>query len=578
MSQPVLLAIDNDEKLLGDIERELRDRYARHYQVVCVRSPAEARVHLADFAASGVEVALVLAGRSTAEVPASALLAEVRQFHPRAKRVLVVAFGDWGQKGVGDEIFEGVADGRFDHYVLRPADPPDELFHQTISSMLLEWGEANRAAPHTVHIVGESWTGRAYELREALKQCAVVHNFCLADSDEGRALIAAAPEGAQLPLMVLPNGMVLENPSNAEVAMATGGAVNPERVDFDVIIVGAGPAGLSAAVYGASEGFRTLVVDKGGIGGQATSSPLIRNYLGFPRGISGRQLAQSAYSQAWVFGAEFVFMQSVTELARKNDQFVVTLSDSGPVRCSAVILATGARYRRLDVPSLEALIGAGVFYGGPTSDASALTGRDVFIVGGANSAGQAALHLARYARTVTLVVRANSLRTGMSEYLVRQIEATDNIKTRLGCQVVGGGGDGRLERLVLANIGAQTEDAVEANALFLLIGAQPNTDWLPADIERDKQGFVLTGADVSQRRALPLDRSPFLLETSMPGIFAVGDVRHGAVKRVASAVGEGSIAIQFLHQLFAAEQRQPRGRSKENPSTLPALRSVGLGV
>ena len=241
MGQPVLLAIDDDVNLLGDIERELHDRYARHYQVVCVRSPAEARAHLADFAASGVEVALVLAGRSTAEVPASELLAEVRKVHPRAKRALVVAFGDWGEKAVGDEIFEGVADGRFDHYVLRPADSPDELFHQTISSMLLEWWEANRAAPHTVHIVGESWTGRAYELREALKQCAVVHNFCLADSDEGRALVAAAPEGAELPLVVFPNGMVLENPSNAEVAMAAGGAVNPERMDFDVIIVGPVP-------------------------------------------------------------------------------------------------------------------------------------------------------------------------------------------------------------------------------------------------------------------------------------------------------------------------------------------------
>jgi len=320
-------------------------------------------------------------------------------------------------------------------------------------------------------------------------------------------------------------------------------------------------------VYGASEGFRTLVVDKGGIGGQATSSSLIRNYLGFPRGISGRQLAQSAYNQAWVFGAEFVFMQSVTGLARDRDQLVVALPDSGPVRCSAVILAMGARYRRLDVPSLEALIGAGVFYGSPTSEASALAGRDVFIVGGANSAGQAALHLARYARTVTLVVRADSLRAGMSEYLVRQIEATDNIQARLGCQVVGGGGDGRLEHLVLRDIGSQTEAAVEASALFLLIGAQPNSDWLPPDIERDEQGFVLTGADVSQRRAWPLDRSPFLLETSMPGVFAAGDVRRGGAKRVASAVGEGSIAIQFLHQLFAVEHRHARGRSKEHPST-----------
>jgi thioredoxin reductase (NADPH) len=559
---PVLLAIDDDVALLGDIERELRDRYARHYQVVCVRTPAEMRAQLAAFAASGVEVALVLAARSIAGASSSELLADVRKLHPRAKRALVVAFGDWGQKTVGDEIFEGVADGRFDHYVLRPGESPDELFHQTISSMLLEWWDANRISPNTVHIVGESWTGRAHELREALKQCAMVHNFCLADSDEGRALVAAAPAGAELPLVVFPNGIVLENPSNAEVAVAAGGAVNPERRDFDVIIVGGGPAGLSAAVYAASEGFSTLVVDKGGVGGQATSSSLIRNYLGFPRGISGRQLAQSAYNQAWVFGAEFVFMQPVTGLVRDGDQLVVTLPDSGPVRCSAVILTMGARYRRLDVPSLEALIGAGVYYGGPTSEASAFTGRDVHIVGGANSAGQAALHLARYARTVTLVVRANSLRAGMSEYLVRHIEATDNIDVRLGYQVVGGGGEGRLEHLILRDIGSQTEAAVDASALFLLIGAQPNTEWLPPEVERDEQGYILTGADVSQRRTLPPDRSAFLLETSMPGVFATGDVRHGAVKRVASAVGEGSIAVQLLHQYFAVEQRQPRGRSE----------------
>jgi thioredoxin reductase (NADPH) len=337
------------------------------------------------------------------------------------------------------------------------------------------------------------------------------------------------------------------------VAVAAGGAVSPERVDFDVLIVGAGPAGLSAAVYGASEGFRTLVIDKGGVGGQATSSSLIRNYLGFPRGISGRQLAQGAYDQAWVFGAEFAFMQSVTALARDGDQLVLTLSDAGSVRGSAVILAMGASYRRLDVPSLEALIGNGVFYGGPTSEASALTGRDVYIVGGANSAGQAALHLARYARTVTMVVRADSLRAGMSEYLVRQIEATDNIDVRLGYRVVGGGGEGRLEQLVLRDIGSETETAVDANALFLLIGAQPNTEWLPPEIERDKQGFVLTGADVSARRASPLDRGASLLETSVPGVFAAGDVRHGAVKRVASAVGEGSIAIQLLHEYFGSE-------------------------
>ena len=333
MGQPVLLAIDGDESLLGDIERELHDRYARHYQVVCVRSPAEARAHLADFAASGVEVALVLAGRSSAEVPASELLAEVRQVHPRAKRALLVAFGDWGQKAVGDEIFEGMADGRFDHYVLRPAESPDELFHQTISSMLLEWWDANRGPRRTRCT---SWASRGRAGPTSCVRRSSSARSCTTSASptrtKGRALVAAAPEGAELPLVVFPNGMVLENPSNAELALAAGGAVNLERVDFDVIIVGAGPAGLSAAVYGASEGFRTLVVDKGGIGGQATSSSLIRNYLGFPRGISGRQLAQSAYNQAWVFGADFVFMQTVTGLAREATRLVVTLSDSGPVR------------------------------------------------------------------------------------------------------------------------------------------------------------------------------------------------------------------------------------------------------
>jgi len=565
VGQPVILAVDDDEILLGAIERELHDRYARHYRVTCVRSTAEARARLAECASSGVEVALVLAGRSGPST--SEFLAEVWNTHPRAKRALAVGFGDWGRKAVGAEIFEGVADGRFDHYVLRPGESPDELFHQTISSMLLEWWEGSRVAPNTVYIVGESWAGRAHELREALKQCAVVHHFCLADSDEGRAVVASAPRGARLPLVMFPNGMVLENPSNAEVARAAGGAVNPERVDFDVVIVGGGPAGLSAAVYGASEGFRTLVVDKGGIGGQATSSSLIRNYLGFPRGISGRQLAQSAYNQAWVFGAEFVFMQPVTGLGRDGEQLVVTLPESGLVRCSAVILATGARYRRLDVAPLEALIGAGVFYGGPTSEASAFAGRDVFVVGGANSAGQAALHLARFARSVTLVIRTDSLRAGMSEYLARQIEMTDNVGARLGCQVVGGGGAGRLEHLVLRDVRTQAETTVAAHALFLLIGAQPNTDWLPPEVERDDQGFILTGPDVSQRRAWALDRSRFPLESSMPGVFAAGDVRHGAVKRVASAVGEGSIAIQLLHHLFAAEGRQPRGRPREHPGT-----------
>ncbi|MCU0305989.1 MAG: FAD-dependent oxidoreductase [Thermoanaerobaculales bacterium] len=559
MTQPVLLAVDENAADLALIERELEDRYGRHYKVVCAGSPDDARTHLEHFAASAVEVALVLTGQWRAGEPNCRLLASVHDLHPYAKRAVLIAWTDWGDQSTGRAIFDGISDGRFDHYVIQPSRSPDEQFHQTISMVLLEWAEANRAAPYTVHIVGESWTGRAYELREALQQCAMSHHFCLADSPEGRELVAAARAGAVLPIVVFPDGRVLENPTNLEISQSTGGPIDPGQADFDVCIVGAGPAGLSAAVYGTSEGLSTIVVDKGGIGGQATSSSLIRNYLGFPRGVSGRHLAQNAYSQAWVFGAKFAFMQTVTGIAREDERLVVTLSADRRLTASAVLLAMGVSYRRLGVPSLEALVGAGVYYGGSTSEAPALVDRDVFVLGGANSAGQSALHLAQYARSVTLVVRAPSLRDGMSDYLVRQVEATANIRTRLGCQVVGGGGDGRLDHLVLRDIASKTESAVDARALFILIGAEPHTGWLPAEIEQDERGFILTGADISQRSAPRFNRSPFLLETSMPGVFAAGDVRHGSVKRVASAVGEGSIAIQLLHQYYAVEQLSLRG-------------------
>ena len=335
-----------------------------------------------------------------------------------------------------------------------------------------------------------------------------------------------------------------------------------ESIEFDVIVVGAGPAGLSAAVYGASEGFNTLVVDEGGLGGQATSSSLIRNYLGFPRGISGRRLAQQAYDQAWVFGAKFAFMHGVTGIERTESELILSLSDGGPARCHAVVLAMGAEYRRLGVPELEALNGAGVFYGGPASEAAGLTGRDVFVLGGANSAGQAALHLALHARSVTLVVRADRLAAGMSDYLVRQIGVTPTIEVRLGTEIVGGGGDGRLEELVLRGRSNGDEETVKAGALFLMIGARPRTDWLPPEIQRDEQGFLLTGADLPPEGSWPLEREPLPFETGMPGVLAAGDVRHSSSKRVASAVGEGSVAIQTIHRLFDMEGHRP-GRTKQ---------------
>jgi thioredoxin reductase (NADPH) len=556
MARPVLLAVDDDPGALGAVEAELRERYSRDYAVVCERSPETALRTLEQLATDGEEVALVLAAQWLTGITGSELLRRVHQLHPHAKRGLLIEWGGWGDPPTGEAIFDAMAHGKIDYYVLRPSATPDEVFHSAVSSFLLEWSHSQRTAPHTIYVVGASWSGRAYELRDVLERCAIPHAFCLADSDKGRELLRNAGDDVTLPAIVLPNGRLLTDPTDSEIATAAGAAVDPCESDFDVVIVGSGPAGLSAAVYGASEGFSTLVVDEGGIGGQATSSSLIRNYLGFPRGVSGGRLSEQAYEQAWVLGAKFALMQSVTGLERANGRIRVTLSDHGPLTAQAVILATGARYRRLGVPALEALNGAGVFYGGPASEAAGLKGLEVYVVGGANSAGQAALHLARYARRVTLVVRAQSLAAGMSHYLARQIESTANVDVRLSSEVVGGGGDGWLDHLVVRS-DAGDEQVVEAQGLFLMIGARPRTDWLPPAITRDSRGFVLTGLDLADDCGWPLERSPFLLETSMPGVFAAGDVRHGAVKRVASAVGEGSIAIQLVHQLVAEERLHP---------------------
>jgi len=557
MPGPVLLAVDDDPDALRAVESELRDRYARDYTVVCEESPEAALRRLEGLAEDGAEVALVLAGQWLSRITGSELLGRVHQLHPHAKRGLLIEWGGWGDRATGEAIHDAMAHGRIDYYVLRPSGIPDEVFHQAVSSFLLEWSRSQRIAPHTIHVIGESWSGRAYELRDILERCAMPHAFCLADSDKGRELLASVEGEPGLPLMILPDGRVLADPSDAEVGSAGGAAVDPRESEFDVVIVGSGPAGLSAAVYGASEGLSTLVVDEGGIGGQATSSSLIRNYLGFPRGVSGGRLAEQAYEQAWVLGANFAFMQCAIGLERERDQIRVTLSEHGPVTARAVMLATGATYRRLGVPELEELNGAGVFYGGPASEAQGLKGLEVYVVGGANAAGQAALHLARYARRVTLVVRSQSLAAGMSHYLVRQVEAAANVDVRLGSEVVGGGGDGSwLDRLVLRNADGEDE-TVAAQGLFVMIGARPRTDWLPPEIARDSRGFVLTGPDLGEDCGWPLERSPFLLETSMPGVFAAGDVRHGAVKRVASAVGDGSIAIQLVHRLVAADRLAP---------------------
>jgi thioredoxin reductase (NADPH) len=551
---PVILAVDEDEPSLRDVERELEDRYSRSYRVVTVSRAEDATAALEGFADAGEDVALALVSLTLDVTEATELFRRVRSLHPHAQRGLIIEWRSWGDGQTGDAIRRAMAARDIDFYVIRPAQSPDELFHQAISAFLLEWANARRVSPHTVQIVGETWSGRAYELRQVLGRCAVPHAFHLADSPDGKARVTESGNGNPLPIVIFPDGTVLTDPTNLELAAATGATVDPQHREFDVIIVGAGPAGLSAAVYGASEGLRTLVVDNGGIGGQATSSSLIRNYLGFPRGVSGRRLAEWAYEQAWIFGTKFAFMHDAIALRRDDDRLHLSLSDGGEVSAPAVVLAPGADYRRLGVAEIEELIGAGVFYGGPATEAPGMVDGDVYVVGGANSAGQGALYLAEYARRVTLVVRADSLEAGMSHYLAREVEAAANVEVRLATEVVGGGGDGTLEHLILRGRGDGATETVAADALFLMIGACPNTDWLPADLARDPGGYIRTGVDLESDGSWPLERRPFTLETSIPGVFAAGDVRHGSMNRVASAVGEGSIAIRIVHALFEAEQ------------------------
>jgi thioredoxin reductase (NADPH) len=568
MSDPVLLIVDERPGVLEDVEAELVGRYAGGYRIKGVSDPEQALQTLATLAGAGEEVALLLAGKSSSDRSGGELLERARELHPHAKRALVVSPGAWADEATAAAIRNAIALGRVDYYVPRPANSRDEVFHQAISSFLLEWATERRLVPHTVRIVGEAWGGRAYELRSVFERCAVPHAFWLADSEEGRHLLAQADPGCKLPLMILPGGRVLSDPSNAEIAEAAGAPADLAERAFDVAIVGAGPAGLSAAVYAASEGLRTLIVDEGGIGGQARSSSLIRNFLGFPRGISGGRLAEQAYEQASVFGATFVLMHETTAVTRSGNRLNVSLADGRHVTAAAVILATGASYRRLGVPSLEALNGAGIFYGGAASEAHALGGKVAYVVGGGNSAGQTALHLARYARQVTLVVRSGSLEAGMSHYLVRELGSTPNVEVRAGASVVGGGGEGHLQELVLRDAATGEESTIAVDALFVLIGARPHTGWLGSEMATDRRGFLLTGDDIRDDHRWPLDRRPFAFETSMPGIFAAGDVRHGSVKRVASAVGEGSIAVQHVHRFFADERLHSGSRRRR--SSVPA--------
>lgn len=544
--RPVILLVDDEPAELAALLEALTRRFGSDYRVVPQLSARAALEAIGQMKASGEELALAIADQWMPDMNGRDLLARVGRLARSAKRALLVA---WGDRTASPSILQACALGEIDNYLYKPWSPAEVHLYPLVGEFLAEWTQAYRPGMELVRVIGEELSPRSHELRELLGRNGIPHGFYPAGSPAASRLVAEMGlQPSALPMVILVDGTALADPSNAELMDAVG--ESHQDLSCDLAVVGAGPAGLSAAVYGASEGLRTLVVERDVVGGQAGSSSLIRNYLGFPRGISGAQLTQRAYQQAWLFGAKYVFAREVARLSERGGARVVTLSDGREIEARAVLVATGARYRRLEVPSLERFAGAGVFYTGP--DARVVQDRDVAVAGGGNSAGQAVLHLARHARRVTLVVRADSLEKGMSDYLVRPIRAAANVDVRLNAEVADAGGGPRLERISVRDRERGTTDWVPAEVLFVAIGALPNTGWLAGTLQRDDRGYVLTGSAVDVR-TWPLSRPPLRLETSMPGVLAAGDVRHGSAKRVASAVGEGAVAVQLALEYLAGE-------------------------
>ncbi|HEX2046591.1 MAG TPA: FAD-dependent oxidoreductase [Acidimicrobiales bacterium] len=552
MGSAVVVLVDDDPQGSATTEGELRKRYGADYDVVSYRSPAEA---LRALPGLGRPVAVVLAALGMDEMSGVEFLARAGDLHPTAKRALLAG---WNDEGARDRILDAFALGQIDCHLARPRAAPDEAFHQVVAELLAEWAKAHAARPAMVRIVGDPSSPRCHQMRDLLERHGIPFHFLASDAEAGQALLTqVGAEASAGPVVVLHDGRVLTDPSNEEAADALGGRADLGDHTFDQVVVGAGPAGLGAAVYAASEGLRTLVVEREAIGGQAGTTSRIRNYLGFPRGVAGSDLASRAYAQALHFGALFHIMREVVELRPGSPFHELTLSDGEVVRARSVVVATGVTYRRLDVESLERLVGRGVFYSPAVSEAPAMAGRPVVVVGGGNSAGQAAVHLARYASQVTVLVRGDALAASMSDYLVKEIAATRNITVRFRTVARSGTGEHHLEGLVLHDTATGASEHVEARGLFVLIGGEPRTDWLPAHIERGQGRYVATGPDVSAGG----DR--LALETSVPGIFAAGDVRHRSVKRVASAAGEGAMVVAMVHEHLSRpspESASPGGR------------------
>ena len=542
---PVLFVLDRDRNSLDVLLSDLARRYGNDFTVTGETSPDAALSALREMTAANERVALLFADAAAAD-----FMARAHELHPLAKRVLLV---DRDYSSTSPAV-QAIILGHADYHIVRPW-PDAEVMYRAMSEYLSSWMREQEPTFEEFRIVAEANDSRLARVREVMTQFSMPFGVYSSESEEGRRLLdQAGLDSTRLPVAIRYDGQVTVEPDLSDLARAIGVNITNDVETCDVAIVGAGAAGLTAAVYAASDGLETVLLERSISGGQAAASPLIRNYPGFPHGVDGGQLMGRTCEQAWLMGAHIVFAQQAVALERRGDDRVVQLCDGTELRARAVVIATGIEWRRLGVPSLEALVGSGVFYGAAASEARAMEGQDVFIVGAGNSAGQAAMHLAKHARTVTLLARGDGLAKSMSSYLVRAIEATPNVVVRHHTDVVDGAGDGSLERITLADCVTGAREEVSATALFVVIGGDPKTGWLPGEVARDEQGYLITGRD---------------LETSMPGVFAAGDVRQGSIKRVASAVGEGATVVRMVHDyLREVEQSSFWNQWSANGSSL----------
>jgi len=549
--KPVMLSVDDDPEVVRAVERDLRRRYGHEYRVLRAESGSAALELLERLKLRGDPVALILSDQRMPEMTGVEFLAKARALAPDARRVLLTAYADT------DAAIRAINQVRIHYYLMKPWDPPEQELYPYLDDLLEDWRSIwRRPSVDGLRVIGNRWSPRAHAIRDFLGRNLVPFRWLDLDvSPEAVELLDAlgGPERVTLPAVLFPDGEHLTDPDLRALGERIGLRTRAEKPFYDLVVVGGGPAGLAAGVYGASEGLRTLLIEREAPGGQAGTSSNIENYLGFPVGLTGADLARRAVAQARRFGVEILTPQEATGVRTEGPYRVVSLSDGSEVSCRVLLVTTGVAYRRLDVPGADALTGAGIYYGAAMTEALSCQDEDIYIIGAGNSAGQAAMHFSRYARQVTLLCRDQSLDATMSRYLVDQLAGIDNVTTLTGTRVAAVAGDGRLAAITL--VCDAEERTVPASSLFVFIGAEPRTDWLGGAVARDELGFVLTGPDLPRRdgrpRGWPLDRDPYLLETSMPGVFAAGDVRHQSVKRVASAVGEGSIAVQFTHRFLA---------------------------